>query len=78
MDEDQENNLQNAVAGGCVSRRWLLKSTAKFAAGTVALSALGAAAAGEAETPPAGRSGPPVSEAVKEAPEAVVDIWDRF
>ncbi len=67
MDKDQENNLRSAIAGGCVSRRWLLKSTAKFAAGTVAISALGAAVAGEAETPK-----------LKEAPEAVLDIWDRF
>ena len=71
MDKDQENNLRSAIAGGCVSRRWLLKSTATLAAGTVAISALGAAAAGEAETPTRGSGGPPASG-------AVVDFWDRF
>lgn len=71
MDKDHENNLRCAIAGERVSRRWLLKSTATFAAGTVAISALGASTAGEAETPTRGGSRQPASQ-------AMIDIWDRF
>jgi hypothetical protein len=67
VDKDQENNLRNAITGGCVSRRWVLKSTAKFAAGAVAVSTLGVPLASEAETP-----------RPKEIREAIADIWDRF
>lgn len=40
-----EDRLDRAIEGGAVSRRWLLKNTANVAAGTIAASALGAAAA---------------------------------
>ena len=48
-----EDRLERAVEGGAVSRRWLLKNTANVAAGTLAVSALGAAAA---ESKPAAMS----------------------
>jgi hypothetical protein len=40
-----EDRLERAIEGGAVSRRWLLKNTANVAAGTLAVSALGATAA---------------------------------
>jgi hypothetical protein len=40
-----EDRLDRAIKGAAVSRRWLLKNTANVAAGTLAVSALGAAAA---------------------------------
>ena len=77
MGADQEDNLRVALSGGGVSRRWLLKCTAQFASGMVVISTLGAAA-GVEETHTLGSSGFPVSGSVKEAPEAIIDIWDRF
>ncbi len=77
VDGDQENNLRGALSGGGVSRRWLLKCTAQFAAGMVVISSLGTAAGNE-ETQTLRGSGLPISGSVKEAPEAMIDIWDRF
>jgi hypothetical protein len=48
-----EDRLERAIEGGAVSRRWLLKNTANVAAGTLAVSALGASAA---ESKPAAAS----------------------
>lgn len=42
---ENTDDLARAIEGGSVSRRWLLKSTANLAAGTIAVSALGTAAA---------------------------------
>jgi len=47
---DAGDGLERAIAGGAVSRRWLLKSTANMAAGTIAVTALGTA---KAESKPA-------------------------
>jgi hypothetical protein len=49
-NENVEEGVESAIKGGRVSRRWLLKSSANLAAGTIAVSALGAA---NAEAKPA-------------------------
>jgi hypothetical protein len=46
----RKDNIENAVTGGKVSRRWLLRSTANLTAGLVAVGSMNVAAA---ETTPA-------------------------
>jgi hypothetical protein len=40
-----KDNIENAVTGGQVSRRWLLRSTANLTAGLVAVGSMNVAAA---------------------------------
>jgi hypothetical protein len=52
-----EDDLETAVSGGAVSRRWLLKRTAAISGGTIALAAFGVglgSAAALASGPPTG------------------------
>jgi hypothetical protein len=51
-----EDRLDRAIKGAAVSRRWLLRNTANVAAGTLAVSALGAAAAELKPAPATGKA----------------------
>jgi hypothetical protein len=49
MNQPKKENLESAIKGAPVSRRWILKNTMTVTAGTVAVSTLGREAA-KAET----------------------------
>ena len=49
QDSNYAEGIEGAIKGAPVSRRWFLRNSANAAAGTIAASAIGAAATAQAE-----------------------------
>jgi hypothetical protein len=75
----QRDNVESAVMGAKVSRRWLLRNTASLTAGAVAVSSMGLAAA---EAPPmptsaASETSPAEPTVAPDHDPATGEIFDR-